>query len=108
GSVVDHHNPRNISHGGVVRRKWQKGVRDYAAGYDTLFEVVKCASRITEPPFLVGSAAWLTGYMMTALKRPTRMVPPDVVEFFRKEQRDRLKRWVGIKREAPASAAPQT
>ena len=96
--VVDHHKPRNISQGGVVRRKWQMGVRDYAAGYHPLFELVKCVSRVTDPPFLVGSIAWLVGYLNSTLRRSPRVVPPHVIAYFQREQKDRLLTWAGLKR----------
>jgi poly-beta-1,6-N-acetyl-D-glucosamine synthase len=96
--VVDHHKPRNISQGGAVRRKWQMGVRDYAAGYHPLFELVKCVSRATDSPFLVGSAAWLVGYLNSALRRAPRVVPPHVVAYIQREQKDRLLTWAGLSR----------
>jgi len=96
--VVDHLKPRNIHEGGAVRRKWQLGVRDYAAGYHPLFEAVKCLSRVTDPPFLVGSAAWLVGYFGSAIRRLPRVVPAEVVNHIQREQKDRLLTWAGVKR----------
>jgi poly-beta-1,6-N-acetyl-D-glucosamine synthase len=90
--VVDHLKPRNISEGGAVRRKWQMGVRDYAAGYHPLFEVVKCASRLKDPPLGIGALAWLIGYFSAALARRERIVDPAVVAFIRGEQLKRLRR----------------
>ena len=54
--VVDHHKPRNVSQGGAVSRKWQMGVRDWALGYDPLFEFIKCAGRILHPAGRGGNA----------------------------------------------------
>lgn len=90
--IVDHHKPRNVSQGGVIRRKWQMGVRDYAAGYHPAFELVKCASRITEPPFLLASVAWWVGYCTALVRRTPRVVPPSVIGYVRREQWDRLRR----------------
>lgn len=90
--VVDHLKPRNISQGGAFRRKWQMGVRDYAAGYHPLFELVKCAGRITEPPMLIAAVAWWIGYCTAAVQRRSRVVPPHVVAHVRREQVDRLRR----------------
>jgi hypothetical protein len=95
--VVDHLKPRNISQGGVVRRKWQMGLRDYAAGYHPLFECVKCASRLNEPPFAIGAVAWWIGYCSAMLTRRTRIVDPKVVAHVRAEQTARLRAMVGIK-----------
>ncbi|MBK1876625.1 glycosyltransferase [Pelagicoccus mobilis] len=89
--VVDHHKPRNISQGGALRRKYQMGTRDYAAGYHPFFEVVKCSSRVLrERPYFLASLAWFYGYLVAALKRNTRIVPEDVVNYIRQEQLRRL------------------
>jgi len=88
--VVDHLKPRNVSQGGVVRRKWQMGVRDYAAGYHPLFEVVKCVGRLKEPPLVIGAVAWWIGYCGALLSRRERMLPKEVMEHVRREQMQRL------------------
>jgi hypothetical protein len=90
--VVDHLKPRNISQGGVIRRKWQMGLRDYAAGYHPLFESVKCLSRLRDRPLVVGAVAWWIGYVTAAARRRPRIIGADVVAHVRKEQMDRLLR----------------
>jgi glycosyltransferase involved in cell wall biosynthesis len=89
--VVDHLKPRNLSEGGALRRVWQLGVRDYAIGYDPLFEFFKCVARLNESPFLVSGVARWAGYCGAALQRRPRIVPRHVVAFVQKEQRDRLR-----------------
>jgi glycosyltransferase involved in cell wall biosynthesis len=93
--VVDHLKPRNISQGGSIRRVWQLGERDYAIGYDPLFELVKCVSRVMEPPAIVSAIARWFGFCAAAVARRPRVVPPDVVAFLREEQRKRLTRIPG-------------
>ncbi len=95
--VVDHLKPRNVSQGGVVRRKWQMGLRDYAAGYHPLFESVKCLSRLKDRPFVIGAVAWWIGYCMAAVLRRPRIIGPDVIDHVRKEQMDRLLRSTRLK-----------
>jgi GT2 family glycosyltransferase len=89
--VVRHLKPRNISHGGTVRRKWQLGVRDYALGYHPLFEAVKCAGRITEPPMVLSAAARWCGFCQASLTRRKRTLDPLVVRHLRSEQLKRLR-----------------
>jgi len=96
--LVDHHKPRNCSHGGWIRRTWQLGQRDYVLGYDPLFEIVKCVRRALDPPVAVGSLARWFGYCVSALKRRSRRIPPPVVKQIRMEQRQRLLRLVGLSR----------
>jgi biofilm PGA synthesis N-glycosyltransferase PgaC len=88
--VVDHLKPRNISQGGVLRRKWQMGVRDYAIGYDPLFEIVKCIGRLKEAPMIAGSLAWVVGYFSAMATRPRRVVPLELIAQVQREQRERL------------------
>ncbi|HEY6260515.1 MAG TPA: glycosyltransferase [Nitrospiraceae bacterium] len=88
--VVDHLKPRNISEGGMLRRHWQMGVRDYALGYHPLFEGIKCMSRIFESPLFVGGVAWWVGYWSAAIRHPARLIPGDLLEFLRGEQKRRL------------------
>jgi hypothetical protein len=89
--VVDHLKPRNISQGGPLRRLWQMGVRDYAVGYDPVFELFKCFSRATEPPFLASAAARWLGFCLATVRQRPRVVPDHVVAFVRQEQRQRLR-----------------
>ncbi len=89
--VVDHLKPRNVSEGGVVRRKWQMGVRDHALGYHPLFELVKCVGRLKDQPRVIGALAWWTGYCTAQLQRHPRIVDASVVAYIRSEQMDRLK-----------------
>jgi glycosyltransferase involved in cell wall biosynthesis len=103
--VVDHLKPRNISEGGVIRRKWQMGVRDYAAGYHPLFEIVKCISRLKEPPLAIGAIAWWIGYLMATLQRRPRVVDPAVVAHVRREQMDRLEKLL-FRRKPHADSLP--
>lgn len=88
--VVDHLKPRNISEGGLLRRTWQMGIRDYALGYHPLFEFAKSFGRLLEPPLFVGSIAWWTGYCCAALQRRQRSVPGDLLKFVHDEQKKRL------------------
>jgi hypothetical protein len=100
--VVDHLKPRNVSQGGSFRRVWQLGERDYAIGYDALFELAKCASRVMEPPPGAAALARWLGFCAASLRRRPRVVPDAVVAFVQSEQRHRLRRFV--RRRSPVAA----
>jgi poly-beta-1,6-N-acetyl-D-glucosamine synthase len=89
--IVDHLKPRNISQGGTLRRLWQMGVRDYAIGYDPLFELLKCLGRLGEAPFAAAAAASWCGYCTAALQRRPRLIPHHVLAHVQQEQRQRLR-----------------
>lgn len=90
--IVDHLKPRNVSHGAPLRRLWQLGARDHAMGYDPVFELLKCAGRVNEPPYVAAAVARWLGFCAAAARRRSRVVPPDVIAFVRHEQRQRLRR----------------
>ena len=90
--VVDHLKPRNVSQGGVLKRRWQMGIRDRAVGYQPLFEFVKCLSRIGDTPWLAGSIAWWCGYLSACFSARQSMVPEPVRHQLRREHADRIKK----------------
>lgn len=89
--VVDHHKPRNVSHGGPLARRWQLGVRDHALGYHPIFEAVKCATKVADRPWLLGALAWWLGFCAATLSRRPRLIPTDVRAHLRHEQMLRLR-----------------
>lgn len=90
--VVDHHKPRNIAHGGHLRRRWQLGIRDHGLGYHALFEFCKCCGKLHHHPFFVGAIAWWLGYCSAVLQRRPRIIPAELVTFVRREQLARLRK----------------
>lgn len=78
------------SAGSVLRNRFRQGRADHALGYAPWFEVVKCARRLLDPPAIVGSALWLSGFAWNCLKAEARPVPPEVMAFVRRQQRARL------------------
>lgn len=87
---VDHLKPRNVSEGGIFRRFWQFGIRDFALGYHPLFEFVKCFSRLFQTPVFIGGMAWFFGYMTAVIQNRNRLIHKDLFEFIRAEQKKRL------------------
>jgi hypothetical protein len=94
--IVDHLKPRNVSQGSPLRRSWQLGERDYAIGYDPLFELVKCVGRATESPLLVATLARWLGFCAAVVRQRPRVVPRQVVAFVQQEQRRRLWSFGGL------------
>jgi hypothetical protein len=90
--IVDHLKPRNVSQGTPLKRLWQLGVRDYAIGYDPLYELLKCAGRLMEPPIVFSAMSRWAGFCAASIRRRPRVVPRQVTEFIQNEQRNKLRR----------------
>ena len=89
--VVDHLKPRNVSQGGVLKRRWQMGIRDRAVGYQPWFEFLKCLSRVGNAPWFVGSMSWWCGYVSAWVSGKRSIVPKPVREQLHSEHVARLR-----------------
>jgi glycosyltransferase involved in cell wall biosynthesis len=75
---------------GQIRGAFRQGQMEYHLGYDFLFEMLKSAGRMKQPPFLVAGFMRMLGFMWSAVKREDRSVSKEFVAFIREEQRSRL------------------
>lgn len=85
------HRRKTGAHDGRVRafRRW--GVGQYAAGMPPLGILAGAASRARQQPYVLGSAAYLTGWTQAAIRRVPR-ASPEVRRKFRAEQHARIRR----------------
>jgi poly-beta-1,6-N-acetyl-D-glucosamine synthase len=74
------------SAGSLVKHQFRLGRLDYSFGSAPLFEVMKCASRLSEKPWLVGGVTRFLGFAWSSLIGEERPVSQRFVEFLRKEQ----------------------
>jgi|SRR6185437_4457523 len=70
-----------------LRHQFRLGRVDYSFGSDPVFELLKCAVRLTERPWLVGAVTRFLGFAWSAVTRAKRPVPQEFIDFLRKEQR---------------------
>jgi GT2 family glycosyltransferase len=75
---------------GQLRGVFREGQMEYHLGYDVLFEMLKCISRMSERPFLTGGFLRMLGFAWPYIRRDHRVVTKEFVAFMRKEQRRRL------------------
>lgn len=78
----------------------KEGRRMHSLGYGFLFFALRCIYRVPEPPWLMGSAAAVFGFLASRLAGEPLALPPEVVRFLRAEQRDKIKRLLRL---APAA-----
>jgi len=85
-----YHQRHTASVGGELPGQFRQGQMDYHLGYDALFGIVKCISRMMHQPFVVGGFVRMCGFAWPYIRRDKREVSQDFVEFVRKEQRKRM------------------
>jgi biofilm PGA synthesis N-glycosyltransferase PgaC len=87
---VWHHRRVVTGSSSIVGARFRQGASNYQLGYHPLFHLASCLSRMGERPYVLGSASMLCGYLWSILKRPQRVLPPEVQRYLQKEQISRL------------------
>jgi glycosyltransferase involved in cell wall biosynthesis len=107
---VQHHRPTGTAGGmGKLVRYWyRQGKMDHDFGALPSFELIKLTRRLAEKPAVLGALARLTGYCGSILGNRERALPADVVAFLREEQRQRLRGFLGGRREAGKIEQPSS
>jgi poly-beta-1,6-N-acetyl-D-glucosamine synthase len=70
------------------------GRSDYILGSHPVWEFARSIYQTTRPPILIGGALRLAGFVWAMVSGADKQVPDDFVEFRRKEQIDRLRRFL--------------
>lgn len=87
---VCHHRRVSTGRATILGSRFHQGVTNYLLGYHPLFQILSCAYRVVERPYLIGSALNLLGYASSAIRRLERPMQEDVVRFLRSEQAARI------------------
>lgn len=75
--------------------KIKDGQRFQSLGYGFLFLSLRCVYRLMDRPRVVGSVATLYGYFKGVINKSPIVLPPNVVQYLRAEQRSKLMRFLG-------------
>lgn len=67
------------------------GRRAYSLGSSPIWHFVRGVYRMIKPPLILGGAALLCGYWMSAIKRAPRPVSTEMIRFCRREQMQKLR-----------------
>ena len=95
--VYVHHAPMGRTYGSRLAARYNYGRKDYLFGGHPLWEVLRGAFQMTRKPYVVGGVCLLAGYFGAWLKGVQRPVSRELVDFYRQEQMQRLKRLIGNK-----------
>ncbi len=103
--VCLHHRVMGTAEHGELRAKFRAGVKDYSVGNHPVWELFRMFYQMQHRPFVVGGLALGCGYTWSAVRRVKRPVSKDLVVFTRREQMQRLHRFMGRMARAKVSDA---
>jgi poly-beta-1,6-N-acetyl-D-glucosamine synthase len=88
-----HHRRMGTAQQGVLKAKFRDGAKDYSVGSHPLWMLFRSVYQMTNRPFFVGGLALLAGYIWSAMRRVPRPVSQELVDFNRREQLQRLRKF---------------
>ena len=75
---------------GLLRDRIKHGIACYVSGYDPLFVVASCVSRLIQKPYIAGSAAIFYGFIKGYWIRMPRVNDKQLIKYLRAQQLRRL------------------
>jgi glycosyltransferase involved in cell wall biosynthesis len=87
--------PMTLGAGNRVRGRYVLGKNSYKTGYAPDFVLLRAIKLIIEPPYLIGGALLIAGYIASALVHDRVLIEPELVKYLRRKQRARVVRLLG-------------
>ncbi len=92
-TVCVHHRVMGTALQGGLRAKFKLGMKDYSVGNHPLWQLFRAFYQMKHPPYVIGGLALGTGFGWSFLRRKEVPISAELVEFVRREQMHRLKRF---------------
>lgn len=89
-----HHRKIGTAERGALAAKYRVGALDYALGGHPMWEIFRTVYQMSKKPYILGGLMLLAGYVVAAIRHDERPVSKELVEFRRREQMVRLKRFL--------------
>jgi poly-beta-1,6-N-acetyl-D-glucosamine synthase len=89
-----HHRAMGTAGRSLLKSRFKLGMKDYAIGNHPMWELFRAARQMTQPPVLTGGVALAVGYLWGVVGQVPRPVSPDLISFHRREQMQRLSRFI--------------
>ena len=105
--VCLHHRKMGSAQRGPLMSKFKDGQLDYALGGHPLWELFRVCYQMSREPRVLGGLMLFAGYLGSAVRREKRPVSKDLVAFRRREQMQRLKKFL-IRSKAAANTNLQS
>ena len=92
--VCFHHRCIGTAERGIIAAKFRYGVKDYALGNHPIWQLFRGVYQMKMRPCFIGGLAIMLGYICAAVRMAPQPVPDAFVAFVRREQMDRLRRFL--------------
>jgi poly-beta-1,6-N-acetyl-D-glucosamine synthase len=89
-----HHRPMGSANHGPVASWFKLGEKDYRLGRHPLWQMFRSVYQMRQKPFVIGGCALWCGYFWLWVRRSQRPVSWELVQFQRREQMRRLRRFL--------------
>ncbi len=89
-----HHRKMGSVERGALAAKFKVGALDYALGGHPVWELFRTAYQMTRKPYVIGGLILFAGYVFALVRREERPVSPELVSFRRREQMQRLRKFL--------------
>ena len=99
--VCLHHRDMGMAQHGKLMAWFRNGVKDYALGCHPIWEFFRMGYQMTKRPFVVGGLLMAGGYVWGLVRRMEGPVSQELVAFRRREQMQRLKKFLTGKEDFP-------
>jgi len=95
--VTHHHRPMGTGSGGSkISASFRLGQRAYRLGWHPAWQAFRSVYQMTKSPYVMGGAALLAGYTYSMLRREEHPVSQELIDFQRRDQIARLRRFFGM------------
>ena len=93
-----HHRKMGTGSNGVLAASFKHGQKDYSLGNHPLWQVFRGFYQMTKKPYILNGLFIILGYVWASLKGIDRPITPELIQFIRHEQMERLRNKVSISR----------
>jgi FkbM family methyltransferase len=85
-----HHRHTGTAQQSVLKSKFKDGGKAYSVGSSPVWELFRAVYQMSKKPYVIGAWVEATGYFWSWLRCVQRPVSPDMADFCRREQKNRL------------------
>ncbi|HWY53290.1 MAG TPA: glycosyltransferase family 2 protein [Terriglobales bacterium] len=89
--VCLHHREMGTAQQSLLTARFKNGAKDYAVGNHPIWELFRTIHQMSKRPVFFGGVALISGYVWSVIRRAERPVSHELVQFYRREQIQRLK-----------------